>query len=142
IECSFGRRATNSWNCVEPLAHQLAASLEFFPHGFNTALIAVKRRQSRILTDARWIAGFLALNVAHRLNDVQGAKRPPHTPSRHRIALADSANGNGSLRQFRIQSGETSRLSIAENKLLVNLIAEDGEIAVQDHLAKRFQLLP
>ena len=38
--------------------------------------------------------------------------------------------------------GEAGRLGVAENQLLVDLIAEDGQVRFQHHVGQRFQLLP
>src|SRR6187551_1310427 len=103
------------------------ALLELLPHlldRFRAARVRQRRRRGG-LAEAGDVAGHLALELVHRVNDKLRSTDVSDAPAGHREAFRVTVERQRSLDERRMQCREADELIAVVHELLVDLVAED-----------------
>ena len=92
--------------------------------------IAGDRRQRSALAHVRDVGGGMGLEVGGGLDHVGGADHPPDPPTRHGVGLGDAVEHDALVLQLGDELGHGGEPVLAVGEVLVDLVGDDPDAAV------------
>src|SRR5262249_9191494 len=108
-------------------------------------LLVVARRESErssasFLERRRGADGQKIVDFAYGFCNSRGRDRPPHPPSRDRIALRQAVDGYGSVAHA-VERRDRNMLGIVVQNVLVNLVGDGEDVVLHAQVADQFEFL-